>query len=207
MRRAIRPFAVEVRRRPRLVAAANPDAQSSRTKSAAVVLDRESQRPAVAALWSQEPDRSSGAVAASRPTGRILPSLVPDKSWNRLLEDVPISVAEPPSRAPKRPSVRASKRGDEASNSSRTSSFSADENAPLPVRSSTKSRRTSRVQSEEGVNAAPRQPTRAPSQVVGGSRELASSSKGRKRTIMVRYVFGDEDKPGARWKGRLLRSR
>jgi hypothetical protein len=33
------------------------------------------------------------------------------------------------------------------------------------------------------------------------------SPEGRKRTIMARYVFGDELKPGERWKRRLLTSR
>jgi hypothetical protein len=33
------------------------------------------------------------------------------------------------------------------------------------------------------------------------------SAKRRKRTIMASYVFGDEGKPGERWKRRLLRSR
>jgi hypothetical protein len=33
------------------------------------------------------------------------------------------------------------------------------------------------------------------------------SANGRKRTIMARYVFGNEDKPGECWKRRLLRSR
>ncbi len=33
------------------------------------------------------------------------------------------------------------------------------------------------------------------------------STQGRKRTIMARYVFGDELKPGERWKRRLLMTR
>jgi hypothetical protein len=36
---------------------------------------------------------------------------------------------------------------------------------------------------------------------------LTLSANDRKRTIMARYVFGNEDKPGERWKRRLLRSR
>jgi hypothetical protein len=46
--------------------------------------------------------------------------------------------------------------------------------------------------------------TRAPSQVVEDG--LTLSANGRKRTIMARYVFGNEEKPGERWKRRLLRS-
>ena len=39
------------------------------------------------------------------------------------------------------------------------------------------------------------------------SRRDAQSPEGRKRTIMARYVFGNELKPGERWKRRLLTSR
>lgn len=67
------------------------------------------------------------------------------------------------SRAPKRPSVRASnrKRGDQASKSPRNSSLSSDENSPSAERSSTKSRRMSSLQSGEGVDATPKDLTAA----------------------------------------------
>jgi hypothetical protein len=39
------------------------------------------------------------------------------------------------------------------------------------------------------------------------SRVADRSPQGRKRTIVARYVFGDELKPGERWKRRLLSSR
>ena len=39
------------------------------------------------------------------------------------------------------------------------------------------------------------------------SRVDGRSPEGRKRTIMARYVFGDELRPGERWKRRLLTSR
>ena len=205
MRRAVPSFTVEVRRRPRLATTSNPDAQSSETKPQQAVFGRESSRAAAAAFGAKM-DSSPVVVAPSHPRGRILPSLVPDEPRHRALEDAPpVSVAdsEPPSRAQKRPSVRALKRGDRTSKSPRDSSFSADENAPWAERSATKSLRTSSVQSDEGAGAK----TRAPSQVVGDARGLAPSAKDRKRTIKARYVFGDEDKPGARWKRRLLRSR
>jgi hypothetical protein len=41
----------------------------------------------------------------------------------------------------------------------------------------------------------------------GTSRVDDRSPQGRKRTIMTRYVFGDELKPGERWKRRLLTMR
>jgi hypothetical protein len=210
VRRDIRPFTVEVRRRPRLPTTANPNTQSFETRPPQAAFDRETQRATIAALNAHETDCSPVVdVAASRPTGRILPSLATDEPRHRLLEEVRISAAasEPLSRASKRQSAGASRRGDEASKSSQNLSFSSDENAQSVERSSTKSHPVPNVQSDEGVSAAPREPSGTPNQVVGDSRELALSSKGRKRTITARYVFRDEDKPGERWKRRLLRSR
>jgi hypothetical protein len=208
LRRAVPSFTVEVRRRPRLATTSIPNAQSSETRSPQGAYDRESDRVAAAAFGVKKVDPSPTDLASSS-KGRILPSLVPDERRQRLLEDAPVSAAdsEPPLRAPKRPSARALKRGDQASESPQNSSFSSDENAPLAERSPTKSHRTSSVQSDEGAGASPRDPTRAPSQVVVDSRETALSAKGRKRTIMARFVFGDEFRPGERWKRRLLTSR
>jgi hypothetical protein len=112
-----------------------------------------------------------------------------------------------PSRAPKRPSVRTLKGKDQASEMPRTSSFSSDANAPLAARRSTKSRRTANAPSDDGAGASARVAPTAPSQVAGESGGLALSAKGRRRTIMARSVFGDELKPGERWKRRLLTSR
>jgi hypothetical protein len=202
LRRAIHSFTVEVRRRPRLVTNSNPDAQSSETRSAQAAFDRESSGAAAAAFGANI-DSSPVDVAPSRPRGRILPSLVPDEPRHRLLEDAPVPAtdSERPSRAPKRPLVRARKRGDQASKSPRNSAFSSEEHAPSAERPSTNSQRPSSMQSDEGAGAT----TRAPSQVVEDG--LTLSANGRKRPIMARYVFGNEDKPGARWKRRLLRSR
>ena len=209
MRHAIRPFTVEVRRRPRLAAASNRETQSSETKPVPLAFDPESQRASVAAFGAPDPDLSSVDVAASHPTGRILPSLVPDELRHRRLEDCPASAVDskPPSPGPRRSPVRARKRADQGSKSPRNSSFTSDENAPLAVRSSTKSQRRSNMRSDEAAGATPSDPPRGPSQAVGETRSPTPSAKGRKRTIMARYVFGDEDKPGERWKRRLLRSR
>jgi hypothetical protein len=127
-------------------------------------------------------------------------------------------------------------------------SFSSDENAPLAEGSSTRSRQTLSVQSDEGAGASRRVATTAQGQIVGDSGGLTLSARakrsdriaissddvtakplpsdqgtdsaatlpswvddrspqGRKRTIMARYVFGDELKPGERWKRRLLTKR
>jgi hypothetical protein len=205
LRRVVPSFTVEVRRRPRLATTSNPNAQSSATKPAPAALaafDQESQRAAVAAFGAQGAYRSPVVdVAASHPTGRILPSLVPREPRLRYLEDVPVSTAE------SQPLSRAAKRKDQPSKSPRSSNFSSDENALMAERPSTGSQRTSRMRSDEGAVATPRDPTRAPSPIVGDANGLALSGKGRKRTIMARYVFRDEDKPGEGWKRRLLGSR
>jgi hypothetical protein len=190
LRRAIPSFTVEVRRRPRLTTSSNPDVELSKTKPPPAAFDRESSRAAAAAFGAKI-DSCAVDVAALHPKGRILPSLIPDGPWHQL-EDVPVSAgnSERPSRAPKRLSQRARKRGDQASKSARS-----------VERASTNPQRTSSMQSDEGAVAT----TRAPSQVVEDG--LTSSAKGRERTILARYVFGKEDKPGERWKRRLLRAR
>jgi hypothetical protein len=254
LRRAVPSFTVEVRRRPRLATTSNPDAPSSETKPPQGAFDRESHRAAAAAFEAKKADPSPVDVAASSPRGRILPSLVPEESLRRALQDAASTPAEsePPSRAPKRPRMRPLNGKDQTSKMPRNSTFSSDENAPLAERSSTASRQPANVQSDDGAGASPRDPTGAPSQVVGESGSLSLSAKakrrgklatsrddvrakplpndqrsargtdspatlpsraddrspqGRKRTIMARYVFGDELKPGERWKRRLLTSR
>src|SRR6516164_2311497 len=129
LRRAIPSFTVEVRRRPRLATTSNPDVQSSETKPLQAAFDRASDRAAAAAFGGNI-DGSPVDVAPSRPRGRILPSLVPDEPRHRLLEDAPVPATdlERPSRAPKRPSVRARKQGDQASKSPRNPRFSSDKN-------------------------------------------------------------------------------
>jgi hypothetical protein len=202
LRRAIPSFTVEVRRRPRLATTSHPDVQSAETKPPQAPFDLASDR-AAAAAFGPNIDSSPVDVAPSHPRGRILPSLVPDEPRHRLLEyaPVPATESERPSRAPKRPSVRALKRATQASKSPRNSSFSSEKHAPSAERPSTNSQRTPSIQSDEGADAT----TRAPSQVVEDG--LTLSTNGRKRTIMARYVFGNEDKAGERWKRRLLRSR
>jgi hypothetical protein len=202
LRRAIPSFTVEVRRRPRLATTSHPDVPSSVTKPPQAAFDRASDR-ARAAAFGASIDGSPVDVP-SRPRGRILPSLVPDEPRHRLLEDAPVPATESErsSPAPKRPSVRALEQGAQASKSPRNSRFSSEEHVPLSAeRPSTNPQLTSSMQSDEGAGAT----TRVPSQIVEDG--LTLSANGRKRTIMARYVFGNEDKPGARWKRRLLRSR
>ncbi len=193
MRRAVPSFTVEVRRRPRLATTSNPenpDAPSSESGSPQAAFDRESHRAAAAAFGSKQVDQSRVDVAASHPRGRILPSLVHDEPRHRLLEDAAAD-SEPPSRASKRPSVRTSKRKDQASKLPQNSSFSADENAPLSERSSTKSHRTSGVQSREGAGAST-SATTAPTQIAGGPALLAKAKR-REKLPTSRDVAGGEN--------------
>jgi hypothetical protein len=209
MRRAVPSFTVEVRRRPRLPIISNPGAQPSQSNPPQAAFDRASHGAAATAFGAKKMDPSPVDVATSRPTGRILPSLFPDEPWHRLLDNAPVSAAdsEPPLRASKRPAVRAAKQGEQASKSPQSSTFSSDENVPLAERLSTKSHRTSGTESGEGAGATPEDRMRAPSPIVGDASSLVLTAEGRKRTIMARYVFANEDKPGERWKRRVLRSR
>jgi hypothetical protein len=182
LRRAVPSFTVKVRRRPRLATTSSPDAQSPETKPPQAAFDRESHRAAAAAFGAKKMDRSPVDFAQSHPRGRILPSRVLDERRHRLLQDGPVSAADsdPPSRAPKRPSVQVLKRVDQASKSPRDSSFSSDESTPVAEGLSTKSHRTPSVQSDDGAAASPKDPTRAPSQVVGDSRGLALRAKAKR---------------------------
>jgi hypothetical protein len=196
LRRAVPSFIVEVRRRPRRATASNPEPQSSETKSPQVGFNRASHRPLAAALEAKKVDPSPTA-AASTLKGRILPSLIPDESLRRTLQDAaPIPAgSNPPSRAPKRPRVRTPKRRDQASKSPRNLGFSSDESAPLAERASTRSRQTASVQSDDGAGVSPRDPTRAPRQVVGESGGLVLSAKAKRSDKITISRDGVRAKP------------
>ena len=181
LRRAVPSFTVEVRRRPRLATKSNSDTQSSETKPPQGAFDRESHGAAAAAFAAKGVDPSPTDVTSS-PKGRILPSLVANEPLGRPLRDAVLTTAEsdPPSRAPKRPSAGTGKDKDQTSKLPRNWGFSSDENAPLAERSSTKSRQTFSVQSDEGAGVSPRVATTAQSQVVGDSGGLALSARAKR---------------------------
>ena len=168
-----RPHQIQTRNRPR------PGPRKER-------FDRESHRASAAAFAAKKADPSPIDVASS-PKGRILPSLVPDEPLRRHAPRRRTNNTEfdPPSRAPKRPSVRTSKEKDQASNCSRNPRFSSDENAPLAERSSTKSHQTFSVKSDEGAGVSPTVATTAQSQVVGNSGGPALSAKAKRRDKIV----------------------
>ena len=224
MRRAVPSFKVEVRRRPRLATTSNSDAQSSETRSPPAGFDRESHRVAAAAFEAKKVDASASDVGASPPRGRILPSLAPDEPRYLLLKEIPVPAAESdvPSRAPKR--------RERAPKSPRNSGFLSAKSAPLAESLSSKSRQSSSMQSgglTPGAKAK-RRDKMAISRDDARAKPLPSDQRSaigtdspstlpprvddrspdcRKRTIMARYVFGDELKPGERWKRRLLTTR
>ena len=81
----------------------------------------------------------------------------------------------------------------------------------LPVSAKAKRRNTIAI-SRDDVRAKPlpddqRSAIEAESPATLPSRADDRLSQGRKRTIMARYVFGDELKPGERWKRRLVTMR
>ena len=250
MRRAIPSFTVEVRRRPRLATNSSLSVRPSETKIPQEGVERESHRVTAAAFEAEKSNQFPVDVAASRPKGRILPSLVPEEPLRRQLRDASLSAStsDPISRAQKRPPVRALKGKDQTSKSPQNSESWSDQTAPLVDNLSTASRQSSGVPPDKGRGPSPSAPTAAPNQVVGNAGGLAlrpkakrrnkmpisfddsraalplkdqrsrtgtdslpsideSSRQSRRRTIMGRYVFGDELKPGERWKRRLLMAR
>jgi len=224
LRRAVPSFKVEVRGRPRLATTSNSDAQSSETRSPPAGFDRASHRVAAAAFEAKKVDASASDVGASPPRGRILPSLAPDEPRYLLLKEIPVPAAESyvPSRAPKR--------REQAPKSPRNSGFLSAKSAPLAESLSSKSRQSSSMQSgglTPGAKAKRRdkmtisrddaraKPLPSDQRSAIGTDSPSTlpprvddrSPEGRKRTIMARYVFGEELKPGERWKRRLLELR
>ena len=180
MRRAVPSFTVEVRRRPRLATTSNPDAHSPETKPPQAGFDRESHRASAVAFGVKKVDPSPTDVASSL-RGRILPSLVSDAQLRRPLRDAALTTAEsdPPSRAPRRPPVRTLKGKDQTSKLPRNSSFSSAENAPVAEELSTKSHRTSSVQSDEGAGISPRVRDDRAKSSCRGLRQSGAARKGK----------------------------
>jgi hypothetical protein len=232
LRRAVPSFTVEVRRRPRLATKSNPDAQSSENKPPQGAFDRESHRAAAAAFEAKEVDEFPVDVAASHPMRRILPSLIADEPSRRPLRDSALATAEsePPSRATKRRDTPSAERLSTASR--QTSSVEPDEGAyaspkdPTTAQSQVvgdsgglvlgpKARRRDKLAiSCDDHRAKPlpndqRSAIDTDSPATHLSRADDRPPQSRTRTILARYVFGDELKlkPGERWKRRLLTKR
>ncbi len=165
MRRAIPSFTVEVRRRPRLTTNSNLCVQPSETKIPQAGVQRESHPVAAAAFEAEKSNQFPVDVAASRPKGRILPSL--EEPLRRQLRDatLPSSTSDPTSRAQKRPPVRAKKGKDQTPKSPQNSESWSDQTAPLVDNLSAASRRSSGVPLDEGTGASLIAPTAAPSQI------------------------------------------
>ena len=232
MRRAVPSFTVEVRRRPRLATKSNPGAQSSENKSPQGAFDRESHRAAAAAFEEKEVDEFPVDVVASHPMRRILPSLIADEPSRRPLRDSALATAEsePPSRAPKWRDAPLAERLSTAPR--QTSSVEPNEGAHASPKDPTtaqsqvvgdsgglvlgpKARRRDKLAISCDDHRAKPLPNDQRSALATDSLATHLSQaddrppQSRKRTILARYVFGDEHKlkPGERWKRRLLTTR
>ena len=171
-------------------------------------------------------------VGASHPMRRILPSLIADEPSRRPLRDCALATAEsePPSRAPKRRDAPLAERLSTASR--QTSSVEPDEGAHASPKDPTtaqsqvvgdsgrlvlgpKARRRDKLAISCDDHRAKPLPNDQQSAIETNSSATHLSRaddrppQSRKRTILARYVFGDELKlkPGERWKRRLLTTR
>ena len=141
-------------------------------------------------------DPSPVDVAASSPRGRILPSLVPDGSLLLRSEKFALTTAksEPPSRAPKRPSVQTLKGRDQASKSPRNSDFRLTRTRRW--RRDCRPRRVTRPACNQTTGqASPGVATTAPSPVVGDPRSCA----GRKARRSDKLAISCDDDRAKRW--------
>ena len=223
MKRNIPTFTVEVRRQPRR--ASNPSANGRLFETAPVrtAFDRDAQRAADAVFEAKPPEQPLLDSAPSAPKGRILPSLVVDDASMRSFHEDPEQSDESARGPAKRRSARFQKTA-KPSKPRRISASPTAETAPLtppaaaivvpprePPAASHKApkRRVKKPKVAEYDRIAawlaePEPTIIAHSPPAAPSAADEVSPKAHKRTIMGRYVFGDELKPGERWK-RLLR--
>jgi hypothetical protein len=232
LKRNIPSFTVEVRRQPRR--ASNPSANGRLFETAPIrtAFDRDTQRAADAVFEAKAPEQPLPDSAPSAPKGRILPSLVVDdasmRSFREDLEQLDESARGPP----KRRSARFQKTA-KPSKSRRISASPTAETAPLavaivvpPSEPPAASREAAGSAGAPASHKAPKRRVKKPKvpeydriaawlaqpepMIIAHSPPAAPSPVGevspntRKRSIMGRYVHGDELKPGERWK-RLLR--
>ena len=160
MRRAIPSFTVEVRRRPRLTTNSNLCVQPSETKIPQAGVQRESHPVAAAAFEAEKSNQFPVDVAASRPKGRILPSLVPEEPLRRQLRDTSLpSSMRIQLRVRKSGRVGAKRAGTDIEVAAEFGAWS-DQAAPLVDNISAASLRSSGVPLDEGTGASPVAPSR-----------------------------------------------
>jgi hypothetical protein len=216
LRRAVPSFAVELRRRPRLATNSSQNPRLSETKILQAPFQRGSHRVAPAAFEATT-STSPANVALAQPTGRILQCLVPDEPPRGQPREVllSISLSDLTSVPQSRRRARASGSGDQTKKLPRNSESSPIDITALQETRSTASHRSSAGPTGEMTRVTPsgsadplvkdRQSdtkidivtTPVPT-IVGPPRQS------RQRNIMARYVFGEELRPGERWKRRLI---
>ena len=232
MKRIVPSFTVEVRRQTRRGGHASPNASIAEAKPLRTVFDRDALRAAAAVFEPKKLDQPvAEVVQPPSPRGRILPSLIIADLPDRGIRDAAPAAERAPKKGrtnpPRSRPISASPTVEETDMAAAT--FAApsapsklrEETAPSskPVASPSPARgnawaSTKRAKAKLGATkpaatagaqmpppAARRETTVA--EDATPSRRLGEVPK-RKRTIMGRYVFGDELKPGERWK-RLLR--
>jgi hypothetical protein len=202
LRRAVPSFTVEVRRRPRLATNPSQELQSPETRTRPAAFESESHRLAAAAFGAADmPNQPSNDGGASSPKRRILESLVPEKPAVAQLEDELLSAAK------SNPKSRARSSGASTATANRVVGNSG---GPAPCQKAKRRVQIPIVLDASSVPVSaedPRSITRTDSLGAVPTAVADVSRPNRKRTIMGRYVFGDEFKPGERWKWRLSKGR
>jgi hypothetical protein len=231
LKRPIPSFTVEVRRRPGRTATPSASFVFSETKAPRSEFDRDTDR-ALAALFGPKSEVAApAAVPTPFSTGRVLSSLVIDSSLDDGFEDEPSDAAEAPpeSEAVEPPAPRRG-RGRPRSKPPQGLTPTA-EDRPLfaavepdedgeasteqwlwPVSrvvktaspktrvAKTKPAISEDVDIDRSAPAVAASPAPSPN-----ASEVAAEP--RKRSIMGRYVHGDEPKPGERWKHKFRNKR
>ncbi len=237
MRRAVPSFTVEVRHRPRLPTNASQNSQLSQIKARPAAFESEAHRLASATFAAAKtPGQPSGDGAASYPTRRILPSLVPEPPPNAQVSAATARARKPHSPRPAKGKdnglsrMRAQSADGSLVGSVQSSGISVTDGATVSLGLAPA---TSRQLVGESGGPEPRQKAKrkvqtpialddSPPAVSGKAQRSVTrkdypgagaaavdhpSHPDRKRTILSRYVFGDALKPGERWKRRLSKGR
>ena len=234
MKRNIPSFTVEVRRQPRRASNPSANGRLFETAPIRTAFDRDTQRAADAVFEAKAPEPPLPNSAPSAPKGRILPSLVVDDASMRSFREDPEQLDEFARGPPKQRSARFQKtakpskprrirprrqprqrlwrtrlkRSSFRRASRRHVARTAGSAGAVASHKAPKRRvKKPKVPEYDGIAAWLAQPEPT---IIAHRPPAAPSPVGevspntRKRTVVGRYVHGDELKPGERWK-RLLR--
>jgi hypothetical protein len=233
LRRAVPSFTVELRRRPRLATNSSQNPRLSETKILQAPFERGSHRVAAAAFEANA-STSPANVAPAQATGRILQYLVPDEPPRGQPREVMLSISSSggdqtkklPRNSESSPIDITALQETRSTASHRSSAEPTGEITGVTLSGSTVA--SNQVFESSGGRALiPNAKGRRETQVsLDGSvdplvKDRQSDTKidivttpvptvvepprqSRQRNIMARYVFGEELRPGERWKRRLI---